>query len=77
MKITKEKLMELVGKKVKITLFDGSEASGVLGYSMPGRKPGRFCVGNYDFRVSHVKKCTVEQRCEGNCPACVHKKCRR
>ena len=59
----KKDLMNLVGKKVKVTFkASGKEIVGVLGYNKEFsekynyRKPKYFTIQNYDFLVSHVKK---------------------
>ena len=61
----KSELEALIGKRVKIRLFDNDEYEGVLGYTPEFsekygyRKPNYFTVGNLDFKVSHLKSCTV------------------
>ncbi len=62
----KSKLMQLVGKRVKVIFKDGDEIQGVLGYTKVfsiahnWRKTKRFTIGTlYDFRASHVKKAEV------------------
>ena len=58
----KAELMEYIGKKVTVVLFDNTVLNGVLGYvdefsaKYDYRKPNCFYVGNYSFRVSHVTK---------------------
>ena len=61
--MTKAQLMRLVGKRVKITFFDGEIKEGILGYTPEfsakyrWRKPKHFTIGNLDFYVSHIKSC--------------------
>lgn len=59
MKYTHEsdELNALLGKKVKVTLFDDSVCIGVLQNSK--YKQGRYAVDNYSFRKTHVKKIEV------------------
>lgn len=59
----KADLMNLVGKKVKVTFkSNDKEIIGVLGYTKEFsekydyRKPKYFTIRNYDFLVSHIKK---------------------
>ena len=52
-----EELNALLGKKVKVTLFDGITITGVL--TRAEWKPGRYECGNYTFRKTHVKKIEV------------------
>lgn len=61
--MTKSELMQLVGKKVKVTFKSSNkEVIGILGYSKEFsekynyRKPKYFTIRNWDFLVSHVKK---------------------
>lgn len=56
MKYTHEskELNVLLGKKVKVTLFDGTTLTGVLTRSE--WKQGRYEVSNYAFHKTHVKK---------------------
>lgn len=60
--MNKEELMKDVGNYVELTLFDGTELKGTLGYTTEFceaqgyRKPNYFYIGDYCFRVSHVKK---------------------
>lgn len=62
----KADLMELVGKRVKVTLkFSNKELIGILGYTKEFsekydyRRPKYFTIRNWDFLVSHVKKLEV------------------
>ncbi len=61
-------LMQLIGKRVKITFVDdcgGDEIEGVLGYTKKfsaaygWRKPHRFTINNIDFKASYVRKVEV------------------
>ena len=59
----KADLMNMVGSYVKVVFKDGEEATGVLGYTVKYcaeqgfRRPNYFTVGDWSFKVSHVKKC--------------------
>ena len=65
----KSELMQLVGKRVKVTFKDGDEIQGVLGYTREfsefygWRKPKYFTLDvkdcDYDFLISHVKKVVI------------------
>ena len=61
MSLTVKDLHELVGKNVEVIFRDGDVHKGVLGYttefsSQYGyRKPNYFTIGDYDFKVSHIK----------------------
>lgn len=62
----KDELMQLVGKRVKVTLkFSNKELIGILGYTKEFsekydyRRPKYFTIHNWDFLVSHVKKVEV------------------
>ena len=61
----KAELKEYIGKTVRINFKDGSEESGILGFTKEfssqyrWRRPGYFTINNWDFSVSHVKKCEV------------------
>ena len=59
MKYTHEskELNALLGKKVKVTLFDDTTITGIL--TLAKWKPDRYQVANYSFRKSHVKKIEV------------------
>lgn len=63
--MTKLELSNLIGKTVNVAFKDGSEATGVLGYTTEfsskfnWRKPDYFTVGDYDFKVSHISKVTI------------------
>ncbi len=66
----KAELMQLVGKRVKITFIEncgGGEITGVLGYTKEFsvkydyRKPDYFTINEYDFKVSHVRKVEAEE----------------
>ena len=52
-----EELKALLGKKVKITLFDDTTITGVL--TRAEWKPDRYQVQNWTFRKTHVKKIEV------------------
>lgn len=52
-----EELNALLGKKVKITLFDDTTITGVL--TLAEWKPDRYQVENWTFRKTHVKKIEV------------------
>ncbi len=52
-----EQLNVLLGKKVRITLFDGYVCIGILQRSE--YKQGRYEVDNFSFRKTHVKKIEV------------------
>lgn len=64
----KDELMQLVGKRVKITFTPGcggGETTGILGFNKEFSekydygKPNYFTINNIDFLVSHVKKVEV------------------
>lgn len=59
MKYTHEskELNALLGKKVKITLWNDKILTGVL--TRAKWKPDRYQVANYSFRKTHVKKIEV------------------
>ena len=59
MKYTHEskELNALLGKKVKVTLFDDTTITGVL--TRAEWKPDRYQVQNWTFRKTHVKKIEV------------------
>ena len=50
-------LNALLGKKVKITLWNDKILTGIL--TRAEWKPDRYEVANYSFRKSHVKKIEV------------------
>ena len=52
-----EELNALLGKKVKVTLFDDTTITGIL--TRAKWKPDRYEVANYSFRKTHVKKIEV------------------
>lgn len=52
-----EELNALLGKKVKVTLFDDTTITGVL--TRAEWKPDRYQVQNWTFRKTHVKKIEV------------------
>lgn len=60
--MTKAKLKEMIGKNVEVTFFDFHVERGILGYTEDFsekynyRIPGLFTIGNYSFRVSHVRR---------------------
>ena len=60
--MTRDELMKKVGKKVKITFFDGNWREGVLGYTKEFsaeygyRKPGYFTIGDLSFKAYHIRK---------------------
>ena len=54
-----EKLNALLGKSVKVTMWDGEEVAGKL--SRSEYRDGRYEVDNYSFRKTHVKKMEVLQ----------------
>lgn len=65
----KDDLMQLVGKRVKVTLkFSNKELIGILGYTKEFsekydyRRPKYFTIRNWDFLVSHVKKVKVLEK---------------
>jgi len=66
--MTKAELMKYVGNYVKIKLFDDTLLEGTLGYTSKFceedayRKPNFFYIGDYCFRVSHVKKLMITGR---------------
>ena len=49
-----KELNALLGKKVKVTLFDDTTITGIL--TRAKWKPDRYEVANYSFRKTHVKK---------------------
>lgn len=64
----KDELMQLVGKRVRVTFIlgcGGVEITGILGYTKEFsekydyRYPNYFTINEYDFKVSHVKKVEV------------------
>lgn len=59
MKYTHEskELNALLGKKVKVTLFDDTTITGIL--TRAEWKPDRYQVQNWTFRKTHVKKIEV------------------
>lgn len=59
MKYTHEskELNALLGKKVKVTLFDDTTVMGIL--TRARWKPDRYEVADYSFRKTHVKKIEV------------------
>lgn len=65
--MTKAGLMKLVGKKVKIIFTGGEVEEGVLNYAdeysakHDYRKPAYFYINNLSFKVSHVRKCEVNE----------------
>lgn len=52
-----EELNALLGKKVKVTLFDDTTITGIL--TRAEWKPERYQVENWIFRKTHVKKIEV------------------
>lgn len=64
--MTKAELMNLVGKKVAVTLKDGDKICGILGYAEEFSakyhyiRPNYFYIDNYVFKVSYVKKAESE-----------------
>lgn len=67
----KDELMQLVGKKVKVTFIQdigGREVTGILGYTKEFsekydyRRPNCFTINHYDFKVSYVKKVEVLEK---------------
>ena len=52
-----EELNALLGKKVKITLFDDTTITGILTHAE--WKPNHYQVTDYYFRKTHVKKIEV------------------
>lgn len=52
-----EELNTLLGKKVKVTLFDNTTIRGVLTHAE--YRPDRYQVADYYFRKTHVKKIEV------------------
>lgn len=61
MSLTVKDLHELVGKNVEVVFRDGDVHKGVLGYTTEFsakygyRKPNYFTIGDYDFKVSHIR----------------------
>lgn len=64
----KSELMQLVGKRVKVTFREdcgGGESTGILGYTKEFSekynysKPNYFTINYINFKVSHVKEVTV------------------
>lgn len=64
----KDELIQLVGKRVKVTFTKecgGGESIGILGYTKEFseeydyRYPHYFTINNIDFKVSYVKKVVV------------------
>lgn len=62
--LTKKELMEYVGQEATVSFYDGTTVSGKLGYTesfsaeFGYRKPDFFTIGDYDFKVSHIKDFT-------------------
>lgn len=52
-----EELNVLLGRKVKVTLWDKTTITGVL--TRAEWKQGRYQCANYSFRKTHVKKIEV------------------
>lgn len=52
-----EELNAILGKKVKVTLFDDTTITGVL--NRAEWKSDRYEVANYSFRKTHVKKIEI------------------
>lgn len=52
-----EELNALLGKKVKVTLFDDTTITGAL--TRAEYRSDRYEVANYSFRKTHVKKIEV------------------
>lgn len=52
-----EELNALLGKKVKVTLWDNTTITGIL--TRAEWKPNRYQVANYSFRKTHVKQIVV------------------
>lgn len=52
-----EELNALLGKKVRVTLFDNTVLEGVL--ARAEWKQGRYECANYSFRKTHVKQIVV------------------
>ena len=52
-----EELNALLGKKVKVTLFDDTTITGVL--TRAEWKPDRYQAQNWTFRKTHVKQIEV------------------
>lgn len=52
-----EKLNALLGKSVRITMWNGKAVAGKL--SRSEYRNGRYEVDNYSFRKTHVKKIEV------------------
>ena len=61
-KLTRESLESLVGKSVKVVLFDNETREGILqlgnGFFY---EPKKYVVGNMCFRLSHIKSIEVEE----------------
>ena len=68
----KEELIKHLGERVTIQFYDGTEKSGLLGYTenfseeFGWRKPGYFTIENIDFKVSHIKNLSMEPLKEKN-----------
>lgn len=60
--MTNAELQKYIGKNVTITFFDGKTERGILGFTKEFsarygyRKPGYYTIGDWDFKVSHIKK---------------------
>lgn len=52
-----KELNALLGKKVKVTLWDNTTITGIL--TRAEWKPNRYQVANYSFRKTHVKQIVV------------------
>lgn len=60
--MTNAELQKYIGKDVTITFKDGEAERGILGFTKEFsaqygyRKPGYYTIGNWNFKVSHIKK---------------------
>lgn len=67
----KDELIQLVGKRVKVTFMPscgGGECTGILGFTKEFsekydyRLPNYFTINQYDFKVSYVRKGELLER---------------
>lgn len=64
--MTNAELQKYIGKDVTITFKDGKTERGILGFTKEFsarygyRKPGYYTIGNWNFKVSHIRK--VEEK---------------
>ncbi len=63
--MTRSELDKLLDKTVRVTFYDGTEATGTLGFvkdfsaKYDYRKPNYYYIGHTSFKVSYIKKLQV------------------